>query len=133
GMTVRFRWLLPGAAVGALGWSVLQSVGVTIVSRQLEQANLVYGVFAVVIVLLGWLYLGSQLVLYAAEINVVLARRLWPRSMLQPPLTEPDRQVLTALARTEERRPEQRVQVTFLPEADDGDEPPAHDPGPRRP
>ena len=59
GMTVRFRWLLPGAAVGALGWSVLQSVGVTIVSRQLEQANLVYGVFAVVIVLLGWLYLGS--------------------------------------------------------------------------
>jgi YihY family inner membrane protein len=133
GMTVRFRWLLPGAAVGALGWSVLQSVGVTIVSRQLEQANLVYGVFAVVIVLLGWLYLGSQLVLYAAEINVVLARRLWPRSMLQPPLTEPDRQVLTALARTEERRPEQRVQVTFLPEADDGDDRSSRDPDPGRP
>ena len=122
GMAVRWRWLLPGAAVGALGWSVLQSVGVTIVNRQLEQANLVYGVFAVVIVLLGWLYLSSQLVLYAAEINVVLARRLWPRSMLQPPLTEPDRQVLTALAQTEERRPEQRVQVTFLPEADDADD-----------
>jgi YihY family inner membrane protein len=129
GMTVRFRWLLPGAAVGALGWSVLQSVGVSIVSRQLEQANLVYGVFAVVIVLLGWLYLGSQLVLYAAEINVVLVRRLWPRSLLQPPLTEPDRRVLTAIARAEERRPEQRVQVTFLPEATDGDDPPARDPG----
>jgi uncharacterized BrkB/YihY/UPF0761 family membrane protein len=95
---------------------------VAIVGRQLEQANVVYGVFAVVIVLLGWLYLTCQLVLYAAEVNVVLARRLWPRSMLQPPLTEPDRQVLTALARTEERRPEQRVQVTFLPEADDGDD-----------
>ena len=132
GMTVRWRWLLPGAAVGALGWSVLQSVGVLIVNRQLEQANLVYGVFAAVIVLLGWLYLSCQLVLYAAEINVVLARRLWPRSMLQPPLTEPDRQVLTALARNEERRPEQRVQVTFLPEAGDGDDPPAPDPGERR-
>jgi YihY family inner membrane protein len=129
GTTVRFRWLLPGAAVGALGWSVLQGVGVSIVSRQLEQANLVYGVFAVVIVLLGWLYLGSQLVLYAAEINVVLVRRLWPRSLLQPPLTGPDRRVLTAIARTEERRPEQRVQVTFLPEASDGDDPPARDPG----
>ena len=122
GMAVRWRWLVPGAAVGALGWSVLQTVGVSIVNRQLEQANLVYGVFAVVIVLLGWLYLSSQLVLYAAEINVVLARRLWPRSLLQAPLTEPDRQVLTALARNEERRPEQRVQVTFLPEADDGDD-----------
>ncbi|HEV2894942.1 MAG TPA: YhjD/YihY/BrkB family envelope integrity protein, partial [Actinomycetota bacterium] len=69
GMAVRWRWLVPGAAVGALGWSVLQTVGVSIVNRQLEQANLVYGVFAVVIVLLGWLYLSSQLVLYAAEIN----------------------------------------------------------------
>jgi uncharacterized BrkB/YihY/UPF0761 family membrane protein len=124
GMAVRWRWLAPGAAVGALGWSVLQTVGVAIVNRQLEQANLVYGVFAAVIVLLGWLYLSSQLVLYAAEINVVLARRLWPRSLLQPPLTEPDRRVLTALAQTEERRPEQRVQVTFLPEAGDGDDPP---------
>jgi hypothetical protein len=85
-----------------------------------------------VIVLLGWLYLSCQLVLYAAEINVVLARRLWPRSMLQPPLTEPDRQVLTALARTEERRPEQRVQVTFLPEADDGDDPSSRDRDPGR-
>jgi YihY family inner membrane protein len=131
GMRVRWRWLLPGAAVGALGWSVLQSVGVSILGRQLQQANLVYGVFAVVVVLLGWLYLSSQLVLYAAEINVVLARRLWPRSLLQPPLTEPDRQVLTALAQTEERRPEQRVQVTFLPEATGGEDPPPRDQEPR--
>ena len=122
GTRLRWRWLLPGAAVGALGWSLLQTVGVQLLNHQLERANLLYGVFAVVLVLLGWLYLSSQLVLYAAEINVVLARRLWPRSLLQPPLTEPDRRVLTALARTEERRPEQRVQVTFLPETGDGDD-----------
>ena len=131
GTRLRWRWLLPGAALGALGWSVLQSVGVQLVNHQLERANLLYGVFAVVLVLLGWLYLSTQLVLYAAEVNVVLARRLWPRSLLQPPLTEPDRRVLTALARTEERRPEQRVQVTFLPEAADGDDQaaPGRDPG----
>jgi YihY family inner membrane protein len=127
GTRLRWRWLLPGAAVGALGWSVLQTVGVQVVNHQLERANLLYGVFAVVLVLLGWLYLSTQLVLYAAEINVVLARRLWPRSLLQPPLTEPDREVLTAIARTEERRPEQRVQVTFLPEATDGDDQPTRD------
>ena len=122
GTRLRWRWLLPGAAVGALGWSLLQTVGVQLLNHQLARANLLYGVFAVVLVLIGWLYLATQLVLYAAEINVVLARRLWPRSLLQPPLTEPDRRVLTALARTEERRPEQRVQVTFLPEAADGDD-----------
>lgn len=113
GMRVPWRWLLPGAAGGAVGWSVLQALGVQIVARQLAQANFVYGVFAVVIVLLSWLYLSAQLVLYAAEINVVLARRLWPRSLLQPPLTDADRRVLTALAEAEERRADQTVEVRF--------------------
>jgi YihY family inner membrane protein len=129
GTRLRWRWLVPGAVVGALGWSVLQTVGVQLLNHQLERANLLYGVFAVVLVLIGWLYLSTQLVLYAAELNVVLAQRLWPRSLLQPPLTEPDRRVLTALARTEERRPEQRVEVTFLPEAGAERDPPTQDPG----
>jgi len=116
---VPWRRLLPGAAVGAVGWSVLQTLGVYVLDRQLRQANLIYGVFAVVIVLLSWLYLSARLLLYAAEINVVLARRLWPRSLVQPPLTEPDRRVLAALAQTEERRPEETVEVHFSAEADD--------------
>jgi YihY family inner membrane protein len=125
GMPVPWRRLLPGAAVGAVGWSALQTAGVLIVNRQLAQANLIYGVFAVVIVLLGWMYLSAQLLLYAAELNVVLARRLWPRSLLQPPLTEPDRRVLTALAETEERRPEQSIEVRFSPEEDGGHDTPS--------
>jgi YihY family inner membrane protein len=118
GTWVAWRQLLPGAAFGAVGWSVLQTLGVYVLDRQLEQANLIYGVFAVVIVLLSWLYLSARLLLYAAEINVVLAKRLWPRALLQPPLTEPDRRVLAALAETEERRPEETVEVHFAPEAD---------------
>jgi YihY family inner membrane protein len=114
-----WRQLLPGAAVGAVSWSVLQTLGVVVLDRQLQQANLIYGVFAVVIVLLSWLYLSARLLLYAAEINVVLARRLWPRSLLQPPLTEPDRRVLADLAMNEVRRPEETVEVHFAPEADD--------------
>jgi YihY family inner membrane protein len=114
---VPWRQLLPGAASGAVCWSALQALGVYIIDSQLERANLVYGVFAIVLVLLSWLYLSAQLLLYAAEINVVLARRLWPRSLLQPPLTEPDKRVLTALAEAEERRAEQTVEVTFSPDA----------------
>jgi uncharacterized BrkB/YihY/UPF0761 family membrane protein len=118
GRRVPWRQLLPGAAAAAAGWSILQTLGVYVLDRQLAQANLIYGVFAVVIVLLSWLYLSARLLLYSAEVNVVLARRLWPRSLLQPPLTEPDRRVLVALAQTEERRPEETVDVRFSPEAD---------------
>jgi YihY family inner membrane protein len=118
GRWVAWRRLLPGAAVGAVGWSVLQTLGVYLLDRQLAQANLVYGVFAVVIVLLSWLYLSAQMLLYAAELNVVLARRLWPRGLFQPPLTGPDRRVLAALAEAEERRPEETVEVRFSTDAD---------------
>jgi YihY family inner membrane protein len=124
GRWVRWRRLLPGAVCGAVSWSVLQTLGVYVVDRQLERANLIYGVFAVVIVLLGWLYLSAQLLLYAAEVNVVAARRLWPRSLLQPPLTGPDRRVLTALAEAEERRPEQTIEVRFAPDPDTPQGPP---------
>jgi hypothetical protein len=81
-------------------------------------------VFAIVLVLLSWLYLSARLLLYAAEINVVLARRLWPRSLLQPPLTEPDKRVLTALATMEERRAEQTVEVRFSAESAGRDDQP---------
>ena len=38
-----WRRLVAGAAAGAVGWSVLQALGVYIVNRQLAHANLVYG------------------------------------------------------------------------------------------
>jgi YihY family inner membrane protein len=123
GRRMPWRQLLPGAASAAAGWSILQTLGVYVLDRQLAQANLIYGVFAVVIVLLSWLYLSAQLLLYAAELNVVLARRLWPRGLIQPPLTEPDRRVLAALAEAEARRPEEIVEVRFTSEEDDHHQP----------
>lgn len=69
--------------------------------------------------LLSWMYLGSQLVLWAAEINVVLRYRLWSRSVTQPPLTEADRQVFQRLAQMEVRHPEQEVSTSFTDAADE--------------
>jgi uncharacterized BrkB/YihY/UPF0761 family membrane protein len=57
-------------------------------SQVFRHTSQVYGVFAIVLGLLFWLYLGAQLTLYAAEVNVVAARRLWPRSRLRPPSTQ---------------------------------------------
>jgi hypothetical protein len=50
---------------------------------------------------------------YAAEVNVVLARRLWPRSIVQPPLTEADRASMALQALQNQRREEQHVEVSF--------------------
>ena len=79
------RQLLAGAVVAGVAWQVLQAVGGFLVGHYLRHTSQVYGVFAIVLGLLFWLYLGARLTLYAAEVNVVAARRLWPRSLLQPP------------------------------------------------
>jgi YihY family inner membrane protein len=107
------RRLVAGAVLAGIAWQALLAAGGYLVGHNLRHATQVYGFFAVVLGLLSWLFLGSQLTLYAAEVNVVLSRRLWPRSLLQPPLTQPDRRTLVDLAKQEERRPEQSVQVSF--------------------
>lgn len=109
------RSLVPGCLLAGPAWTVVQALGSLLVTHQLRHATQIYGFFATVIGLLAWLYLGAQLTVYAAEVNVVVVRRLWPRSMVQPPLTAPDEEVLAAIARQEERRPEQRVDVGFQP------------------
>jgi YihY family inner membrane protein len=101
----------PGAIVAAVAWTVLQAIGGYIVSHQLRGASETYGTFATVIGLMAWLYLAAQLTFYAAEINVVRKRRLWPRAVIQPPLTEADRRALRYYAKQEERRPEEEVDV----------------------
>ncbi len=117
---IPWRDLLPGAVLTGVAWSVLQLLGGYLVSQRLQQTSEVYGLFAIVLGLLFWLSLGAQISLYAAELNVVLARKLYPRSIVQPPLTEPDRRALRQLAQQEERRPEERVRVEFVDEAADG-------------
>jgi uncharacterized BrkB/YihY/UPF0761 family membrane protein len=94
---------------------MLQTVGVNLISHQLRHSNQLYGVFAFTLVLLSFLYLAAELTMYGAEINVVKARRLWPRSILQPPLTEADKRALRELAGREQRRPDEHVSVGFDP------------------
>jgi YihY family inner membrane protein len=117
------RRLLPGAIVGGVSWTVLQVLGTWLVHHFLH-SNSVYGIFGIVLGLLAWIYLAVQLTVYAAEINVVLTRRLWPRSIVQPPLTEADRASMALQALQNQRRPEQHVEVTFRDRAPTAPEPP---------
>ena len=110
---VASRDLVTGAIVGGVAWTALQAVGSLLVARQLRHTSELYGTFGVVLGLLFFLYLAAQIMVYAAEVNVVKARHLVPRSLAPPPLTEADEQVLTDVAETEQRRPEQPVDVSF--------------------
>jgi hypothetical protein len=69
----------------------------------------------------------AEITVYAAELKVVLARRLWPRTIVQPPLTEGDRAVLAAQALQNQRRDDQRVHVSY----DDLPPPPPRPPSSR--
>lgn len=74
-----------GAALAALVWQVLQVVGGYVVTHQLNRASSLYGAFGVVLGLVGWLYVQAEVTLYCAEVDVVLIRRNWPRSLRTPP------------------------------------------------
>jgi membrane protein len=108
--------VFPGAAVGALLWAILQAVGSFYVNHVVKDASEVYGFFGFVLGLLAWIYLGAQVTLFAAEINVVRVNRLWPRGLVtEPPLAEADRRTLTKAAEVEERIPQEDVDVSFDP------------------
>jgi membrane protein len=79
---IETRLLLPGVIFAAIMWLALQHVGGLYVEHVVRHAKDTSGLFAFVLGLLSWLYLGGQMILLAAEANVVRARGLWPRSLL---------------------------------------------------
>jgi YihY family inner membrane protein len=110
---VSWRDLLPGVVVAAVFWQLLQHLGGYYIDHELKHTGPLYGVFALVLGLLAWLYLGAQLTMFAAEVNVVRVRRLWPRSFFSDPLLDADRRAMTSSAEVEERVEEENVEVTF--------------------
>ena len=110
---VRWRDVLVGALFAGIAWTVLQALGGYVIGHRLESARETYGFFAVVIGLLTWIYAGAQVTLLGAEMNVVRARRLWPRALDPDRLMEADERALRDHARVEERREEETVQVRF--------------------
>jgi membrane protein len=103
------RDLLPGVALAAVGAVVLQSLGGWYVDLTITDASAIYGTFALVIGLLSWFFLIAHLLLIAAEVNVVLRWRLWPRS-LAGDLEPADRRALARMA--DAARMDRRQQIT---------------------
>jgi uncharacterized BrkB/YihY/UPF0761 family membrane protein len=108
------RGLLPGAMAGAVGFTALITVGTGLVTHQLKNASATYGAFGTVIGIVAFLLLLAKISMYAAELNPVLARKLYPRALpLVDDLTDADRRVLGDLVHAERRRDDQAIGVGF--------------------
>jgi YihY family inner membrane protein len=105
--------LIPGVIFAAVLWQLLQHIGSYYVAHVVRHAQETSGLFAFVLGLLAWLYLGGQVTLLAAEINVVRARALWPRSFFSTQLLDADKRALISSAETEERVQDENVEVNF--------------------
>jgi len=108
-----WRQVLPGAVAAGIGYTALQVIGTLYITRTLKGAQETYGTFAVVIGLLSWIYLIAQMTMFAAEANVVAARREWPRSLFTPAATSADERTVAAQATENTMDPEESVTVSF--------------------
>lgn len=117
GTSGRFKrsQLRTGAIIATFGLLILQSVGGYLIMHHLRGVSGLYGQFALVLVLLFWIYLQAQVFVYAVEINVVKAYKLWPRSLVQPPLTKADKKAYRLYVEKEAMRPhaEENITITF--------------------
>ena len=104
--------ILPGAALAAVGSLLLQLAGTWYVDSAVDRASDTYGAFAVVIGLLSWFLLGSYILILSAELNVVLHRRLWPRS-LAGELAPADRDAMRLAAGGARRDAREEIAVHF--------------------
>ena len=108
------RGLLPGAVLGAVAFTALITVGTGLMTHQLKNASATYGAFGSVIGIVALLLLLAKLSMYAAELNPVLARRLYPRALpLGGEPTDADRHVLASIAHAEQRRDDEVIGVGF--------------------
>jgi uncharacterized BrkB/YihY/UPF0761 family membrane protein len=108
------RGHLPGAILGGIAFTALITIGTGLVNHQLKHSSAAYGAFGAVIGIVAFLLLLAKLSIYAAELNPVLSRRLYPRALpLGGDPTEADRRVLSALVHAEQRRDDQVIGVGF--------------------
>jgi YihY family inner membrane protein len=113
-----WRYAVPGALLIAVLWQVLQLTAEAYVTRVLAGTSSMNQTFGLVLGLIGLLFLAAVMAMLGVELNVVLARRLWPRALLTPftddvRLTSADRKAYTSYARAQRHKGFEEVTVVF--------------------
>jgi membrane protein len=114
----RLRTTLPGGVFISVLWHLLQAVGGLYVAQVVSRASDMNGLFAVVLGLVAFIYVGAVIGVLGLEVNVVLGKKLYPRALLTPftddvELTDADRRAYTEYARAQRHKGFQQVDVSF--------------------
>jgi uncharacterized BrkB/YihY/UPF0761 family membrane protein len=117
----RLRDVLPGAALIAVLWQLLQLVGGLYVEHVVKRANEMNAIFALVLGLVALVYIATVLAMLGVEVNVVLIKRLYPRALLTPftdavQLTEADKRVYREYAQAQRHKAFEQIDVDFGPQ-----------------
>ena len=80
--TISFSHNAPGAILAALVWQAMQIFGTAYVNGVVKGAGVAYGVFALVLGLMAWVFIIAIGIVVSVEVNVVRSKRLYPRSLL---------------------------------------------------
>ncbi|QIG45055.1 YihY/virulence factor BrkB family protein [Nocardioides anomalus] len=125
----------PGAFTVAVLWQGLQYVGTVYTTRVLRETAGMSGVFGLVLGLIGVIYVAAFVGVLGMEVNTVLARRLWPRSLAslfvdRSDLTEADRRAYASYVRAQMHKSAEIVEVSFE-DPQTGELLVVDDPGPR--
>lgn len=119
-----WRETVPGAVAAAVAWEALQFVGTTLVGQVVKDASVPNSIFALVLGLIGWIYVEATIVVFAVEYNVVRSQRLWPRALLTPftdnvQLTAADEAAYTSQAHAARSKGFEDITVRFDPPTED--------------
>ncbi|WP_340539020.1 YihY/virulence factor BrkB family protein [Nocardioides sp. GXZ039] len=114
----------PGAFTVAILWQLLQHLGTLYVTKVLNGPSALNQTFGFVLGLIGIIYIAAVMSIIGVEVNVVLARRLWPRALLTPftdavDLTDADRRAYAMYAQMQRHKGFETVLVRF--DGRDGD------------
>jgi YihY family inner membrane protein len=113
--SVSFRDALPGGTIAAISFALLQTTATAFQTHKVASSNATYGSFGAVIILLSWFYLQSQVMLFAAQVNVVRRYHLWPRALTDAPSTEADFRAYEAYAQRERFVSHEDVDTSYDP------------------
>jgi membrane protein len=108
----------PGAFTVAVLWLLLQEVGAIYTTKVLAGTDGMDAAFGLVLGLIGIIYIAAFTGVIGIEVNVVLARKLWPRSLRtlfvdRPELTDADRRAYASYAQAQRHKTSSEVQVGF--------------------
>lgn len=115
-----FREAAPGGFTLAILWQGLQWIGATYVEHVLVGASAMNKTFGLVLGLVGFIFIGAVMAVLSIEVNVVIARRLYPRALLTPftdavDPTHADRRAYASYVRRERHKDWEHIGVSFTP------------------